>query len=58
MDFPRKRFIEVVKKYVDFRRIKEMQDRVKTLRLEGNLSEDEMKFIQRMEERMAKVLAT
>ena len=58
MDFPRKRFIEVVKKYVHFRRIKEMQYRVKTLHLEGNLSEDEMKFIQRMEERMAKVLAT
>ena len=55
MDFPRRRFIDLVQKYVQFTKIQEMKEKVKSLRAEPNLDDDMTKFMHGMEERIARV---
>ena len=55
MDFPRKRFIEMVKKYVHFRRVKEIQQNVQRMKMETNVNETVLLSLKEMEERMVKV---
>ena len=55
MDFPRKRFIEMVKKYVHFRRVKEIQENVQRMKMETNVNERVLLSMKEMEERMMKV---
>ena len=55
MDFPRKRFIEMVKKYVHFRRVKEIQENVQRMKMETNVNERVLLSLKEMEERMVKV---
>lgn len=55
MEFPRKRFIELVKKYVHFRRVKEIQENVKRMKMQSNINERVLLAMQATEERMIKV---
>ena len=55
MDFPRKRFIEMVKNYVHFRRVKEIQENVQRMKMETNVNERVLLSMKEMEERMMKV---
>ena len=55
MEFPRKRFIELVKKYVHFRRVKEIQENVKKMKMQSNINERVILAMQATEERMIKV---
>lgn len=55
MDFPRKRFIEMVKKYAHFRRVKEMQETVQRMKMESNINERVLLSLKETEERMIKV---
>ena len=55
MDFPRKRFTEMVKKYVHFRRVKEIQENVQRMKMETNVNERVLLSLKEMEERMVKV---
>ena len=55
MDFPRKRFTEMVKKYVHFRRVKEIQENVQRMKMETNVNERVLLSMKEMEERMMKV---
>ena len=55
MDFPRNRFIEIVKKYVHFRRVQEIQETVKRMRMETNINDRVLLGLKEAEERMIKV---
>ena len=55
MNFPRKRFIELVKNYVHFRRVKEIQENVQRMKLESDVSERVLLAMKDAEERMIKV---
>ena len=39
LEYPRKRFIALVKKYFHYKRAKEIREKVKKLKLEGSLSQ-------------------
>ncbi|KAL9958359.1 hypothetical protein ACROYT_G035365 [Oculina patagonica] len=54
MDFPRKRFIEIVKKYVHFRRVKEIQETVQRMKTESSMNERVLLALKETEERMIK----
>ena len=56
MDFPRKRFIEMVKKYAHFRRVKEIQETVRRLKMETNVNERVMLSLKDAEDRMIQVI--
>ena len=56
MDFPRKRFIEMVKKYAHFRRVKEIQETVRRLKMETNVNERVMLSLKEAEDRMIQVI--
>lgn len=55
MEFPRKRFIELVKKYVHFRRVKEIQENVQRMKAESNIDERVLMAMKEAEERMIQV---
>ena len=55
MEFPRKRFIQLVKNYVHFRRVKEIQDNVQRMKTESNVNERVLLAMKDAEERMIKV---
>ena len=55
MEFPRKRFIELVKKYVHFRRVKEIQENVQRMKMESNINERVLLAMKETKERMIKV---
>ena len=55
MDFSRKRFIEMVKNYVHFRRVKEIQENVQRMKMETNVNERVLLSMKEMEERIMKV---
>lgn len=55
MEFPRKRFIELVKNYVHYRRMKEIQDNVQRMKLESNVDERVLQAMKDAEERVIRV---
>ena len=55
MEFPRKRFIEIVEKYVHFRRVKEIRENVQRMKMETNINERVILAMKETEERMIKV---
>lgn len=55
MDYPRKRFIELVEKYVYYRRVKEIQENVQKMREESNINERVLLAMNDAEERMIRV---
>jgi len=55
MDFPRKRLIEMVKKYVHFRRVKEIQETVQRMKMETNINERVLLSLKETEDRMIQV---
>lgn len=55
MDYPRKRFIELVEKYVFYRRVKEIQENVQKMREESNIDERVLLAMMDAEERMIRV---
>jgi len=55
MDFPRKRLIEMVKKYVHFRRVKEIQETVQRMKMETNVNERVLLSLKETEDRMIQV---
>ena len=56
MDFPRKRFIEIVKKYVHFRRVKEIHETVQRMKTDTNISERVLVSLKEIEDRMIQVI--
>lgn len=56
MDFPRKRFIELVKKYVHFRRVKEIQETVRRMKMDSNVNERVLLSLKEIEDRMIQVI--
>ena len=56
MDFPRKRLIEMVKKYVHFRRVKEIHETVQRMRMETNINDRVLLSLKETEERMIQVI--
>lgn len=56
MDFPRKRFIELVKKYVHFRRVKEIQETVRRMKMDSNINERVLLSLKEIEDRMIQVI--
>ena len=56
MDFPRKRFIEMVKKYVHFRRVKEIHETVQRMKTDTNISERVLVSLKEIEDRMIQVI--
>ncbi|XP_027049985.1 trichohyalin-like [Pocillopora damicornis] len=52
MDYPRKRFIELVERYVYHRRVKEIQENVQKMREESNINERVLLAMKDAEERM------
>lgn len=52
MEFPRKRLIELVKNYVHYRRMKEIQDNVQRMKLESNVDERVLQAMKDAEERV------
>ena len=55
MDYPRKRFIELVERYVYHRRVKEIQENVQKMREESNINERVLLAMKDAEERMIRV---
>lgn len=55
MDYPRKRFIELVERYVYHRRVKEIQENVQKMREESNIDERVLLAMKDAEERMIRV---
>lgn len=55
MDFPRRRLIEMVKKYVHFRRVKEIQETVQRMKMETNINERVLLSLKETEDRMIQV---
>jgi len=55
MDFPRKRLIEMVKKYVHFRRVKEIHETVQRMKMETNINERILLSLKEAEDRMIQV---
>ena len=55
MDYPRKRFIELVEKYVYYRRVEEIQENVQKMREESNINERVLLAMKDAEERMIRV---
>ena len=56
MDFPRKRFIEMVKKYVHFRRVKEIRETVQRMKMDSNVNERVLLSLKELEDRMIQVI--
>ena len=56
MDFPRMRFIELVKKYVHFRRVKEIQETVRRMKMDSNVNERVLLSLKEIEDRMIQVI--
>ena len=56
MDFPRKRFIEIVKKYVHFRRVKEIHETVQRMKMDSNINERVLLSLKELEDRMIQVI--
>ena len=56
MDFPRKRLVEMVKKYVHFRRIKDIQETVRRLKMDRNINERVLLSLKDIEDRMIQVI--
>lgn len=56
MDFPRKRLVEMVKKYVHFRRVKDIQETVRRLKMDRNINERVLLSLKDIEDRMIQVI--
>lgn len=56
MDFPRKRFIEMVKRYVHFRRVKEIHETVRRMKMDTNINERVLLSLKEIEDRMIQVI--
>jgi len=55
IDLPRKRFIDLVQKYVRYVNLKELEMRAKKLKIEEDLGNSAMKFLQMLEKRIEMV---
>lgn len=55
IDLPKKRFIDLVQKYVRYVNMKEMEMRARRMKIEEDLGDSAMKFIQMLEKRIEKV---
>jgi len=56
MDFPRKRLVEMVKKYVHFRRVKDIQETVRRLKMDSNVNERVLLSLKDIEDRIIQVI--
>ena len=51
LEYPRKRFVALVKKYFYYRRSKQIRERFKQLKLEGSLSQRVTDYLKLLEQR-------
>ena len=55
MDYPRKRFIELVKRYVNYRRVQEIEENLQKMGAESNINERVLLAMKKAEGRMIRV---
>ena len=55
IDLPRKRFVDLVQKYVRYVNMKEMELRARRMKIEEDLGDSAMKFIHMLEKRIEMV---